>query len=182
MSETISFREIKLEGGCLIIRPERQDLGKAMAVVRKHKDKLYDLEVKEHRKKRSLDANAYAWVLINKIADALRITPIEIYRQAIQNVSGNYEVIPIKEEAVDHFKKVWEAQGLGWPCVDMGKSKLVDTVTSEPITVQVLSRCNRCRYSLTTWCRTAELWTSRSNPMKRSHRSWGHGNEKRHQS
>ena len=124
MSETISFREIKLEGGCLIIRPERQDLGKAMAVVRKHKDKLYDLEVKEHRKKRSLDANAYAWVLINKIADALRITPIEIYRQAIQNIGGNYEVIPIKAEAADHFKRVWEAKGLGWPCVDMGKSKI----------------------------------------------------------
>lgn len=124
MSETISFREIKLEGGCLIIRPEREDLGKAMAVVRKHKDKLYDLEVKEHRKKRSLDANAYAWVLINKIADALRITPKEIYRQAIQNVGGNYEILPVKAEAAEHFKQVWEAQGLGWPCVDMGKSKI----------------------------------------------------------
>ena len=124
MSETISFREIKLEGGCLIIRPEREDLGKAMAVVRKHKDKLYDLEVKEHRKKRSLDANAYAWVLINKIADALRITPVEIYRQAIQNVGGNYEILPVKAEAAEHFKQVWEAQGLGWPCVDMGKSKI----------------------------------------------------------
>ena len=124
MSETISFREIKLEGGCLIIRPEREDLGKAMAVVRKHKDRLYDLEVKEHRKKRSLDANAYAWVLINKIADALRITPKEIYRQAIQNVGGNYEILPVKSEAAEHFKQVWEAQGLGWPCVDMGKSKI----------------------------------------------------------
>lgn len=125
MSETISFREIKLEGGCLIIRPERGDLGKAMAVMRKHKaGRLYDIEVKEHRKKRSLDANAYAWVLINKIADALRITPKEIYRQAVQNIGGNYEVIPIKLEAAEHFKQVWEAQGLGWPCVDMGKSKL----------------------------------------------------------
>ena len=95
-----------------------------MAVVRKHKDRLYDLEVKEHRKKRSLDANAYAWVLINKIADALRITPKEIYRQAIQNVGGNYEILPVKAEAAEHFKQVWEAQGLGWPCVDMGKSKL----------------------------------------------------------
>ena len=124
MSETISFREVKLEGGWLMVKPEREDLGKAMAVVRKHKDRLYDLVVKEHQKKRSLDANAYAWVLINKLADVLRITPLEIYRQAILNVSGNYEVIPIKEEAVDHFQKIWEAQGLGWPCVDMGKSKL----------------------------------------------------------
>ena len=124
MSETITFREVKLEGGWLMVKPERDDLGKAMAVVRKHKDRLYDLEVKEHRKKRSLDANAYAWVLINKLADALRITPIEIYRQAIQNVGGNYEILPVKEEAAEHFKQVWEAQGLGWPCVDMGKSKI----------------------------------------------------------
>jgi hypothetical protein len=124
MSETISFREVKLEGGWLMVKPEREDLGKAMAVVRKHKDRLYDLEVKEHRKKRSLDANAYAWVLINKIADALRITPKEIYRQAIQNVGGNYEILPVKTEAAEHFKQVWEAQGLGWPCVDMGKSKI----------------------------------------------------------
>ena len=124
MSETISFREVKLEGGWLMVKPERDDLGKAMAVVRKHKDKLYDLEIKEHRKKRSLDANAYCWVLINKIADALRITPVEIYRQAIQNVGGNYEILPVKEEAAEHFKQVWQAQGLGWPCVDMGKSKI----------------------------------------------------------
>ena len=124
MSETISFRHIKLEGGWLMVKPEPETLGKAMVIVRSHKDKLYDLEVKEHRKKRSLDANAYAWVLINKLAEAMRIAPIEVYRQAIQNVGGNYEVIPIKEEAADHFKQVWEAQGLGWPCMDMGKSKL----------------------------------------------------------
>lgn len=124
MAETISFREVKLEGGWLMVKPEREDLGKAMAVVRKHKDRLYDLEVKEHRQKRSLDANAYCWVLINKIADAMRITPKEIYRQAIQNIGGNYEIIPIKEEAAERFRQIWESQGLGWPCVDMGKSKI----------------------------------------------------------
>lgn len=124
MSETISFREVKLEGGWLMVRPEREDLGKAMSVVRKHKDRLYDLEVREHRKKRSLDANAYAWVLIDKLADAMRITPKEIYRQAIVNIGGNCEVIPIKEEAAERFKQIWENQGLGWPCVDMGKSKI----------------------------------------------------------
>lgn len=124
MSETISFREVKLEGGWLMVRPEREDLGKAMSVVRKHKDRLYDLEVREHRKKRSLDANAYAWVLIDKLADAMRITPKEIYRQAIQNIGGNCEIIPIKEEAAERFKQIWENQGLGWPCVDIGKSKI----------------------------------------------------------
>lgn len=124
MSKTITFGEMKLEGGWLMVRPERQDMGKAMQLVRNRKRMLYDLEVREHRKKRSLDANAYAWVLIGNIADALRMPPTEIYRQAIQNVGGNYEVIPVKAEAAEHFKQIWEAKGLGWPCVDMGKSKI----------------------------------------------------------
>ena len=124
MSKTITFGEMKLEGGWLMVKPEKEDLGKAMHLVRNRKKMLYDLEVKEHRKKRSLDANAYAWVLINKLADYLRMPPTEIYRQAIQNVGGNYEVIPIKAEAAEHFKKIWESKGLGWPCVDMGKSKI----------------------------------------------------------
>ena len=81
MSETISFRDVKLEGGWLMVKPEREDLGKAMSVVRKHKNKLYSLTVKEHQKKRSLDANAYCWVLINKLAD---VHPSLELRQDIQ--------------------------------------------------------------------------------------------------
>jgi hypothetical protein len=88
------------------------------------KPKVYDLTVREHRKKRSLDANAYAWVLIGKLADVMRIPPTLVYTNTIQNIGGNYEVIPIREEAVDKFKEVWTKQGLGWPCVDMGPSKI----------------------------------------------------------
>lgn len=124
MAETITFREMKLEAGWLMVKPEREDLGKAMAAVRKHKDRLYDLEVKEHRKKRSLDANAYAWFLINKLADVMRLPPSEVYRQAIQDIAGNSEILPVKEEAVEQFKQAWSCHGIGWICRDMGKSKL----------------------------------------------------------
>ena len=124
MAETITFREMKLEAGWLMVKPEREDLGKAMVAVRKHKDRLYDLEVKEHRKKRSLDANAYAWFLINKLADVMRLPPSEVYRQAIQDIAGNSEILPVKEEAVEQFKQAWSCHGIGWICRDMGKSKL----------------------------------------------------------
>lgn len=124
MSETISFREVKLEGGWLMVRPVREDMGKAMSIVRKHKDRRYDLEIKEHRQKRSLDANAMAWSLINQIADVLRIPPVEVYRQAIQDISGNSEIVPIKEGAVEQFKQAWSHHGIGWICRDMGKSKI----------------------------------------------------------
>ncbi len=124
MSETISFREVKMEGGWLMVKPTMEDRGKAMSIVRKHKDKLYDLTVKEHQKKRSLDANAYCWVLINKLADVMRIPPTEVYRQAIQEISGNNEIIPVKQEAVEQFKQAWASHGLGWICRDMGRSKI----------------------------------------------------------
>lgn len=124
MSEAITFREIKLEGGCLIIRPEKQDLGKAMALVRKHKDKLYSLEVKEYRKKRSLDANAYAWVLIHKLAAVMRMTPEEVYLLNIPKVGNNFTPICVREQDVERFKKSWQANGLGWPVVDLGLSQV----------------------------------------------------------
>ena len=124
MAEELTFTEAKLEAGWLMVKPIREDMGKAMAIVRKMKPKAYDLTVKEHRKKRSLDSNAYAWTLIGKLAEVMRITPTEVYVNAIKNIGGNYEVIPISEEAVDKFTEVWKKQGLGWPCVDMGPSKI----------------------------------------------------------
>ena len=36
-------------------------------------NKKYDVDIKEHREKRSLDANAYCWVLIGKLAAKLRV-------------------------------------------------------------------------------------------------------------
>ncbi len=124
MGDSIRFREIKLEGGWLMVRPEREDMGKAMALVRKHREKLYDLEVKEHRKKRSLDANAYAWVLIHKLAEAMKLTPEEVYLQQIPNVGNNYTPMCVREQDVDRFRKSWMSNGIGWPVKDLGPSNV----------------------------------------------------------
>ena len=95
MSKTITFQEIKLEGGWLMVKPEREDLGKAMNMVRNRKRILYDLEVKEHRKKRSLDANAMAWKLLGELAAVMKVPSEEIYRDYIRDVGGNYEIVPV---------------------------------------------------------------------------------------
>ena len=42
-------------------------------------------EVKEYHEKRSLSANAYAWALINKIADALRKSKEDVYFQMLKD-------------------------------------------------------------------------------------------------
>ena len=45
-----------------------------------------DIEVKKHRKKRSLDANAYAWILMTKIANHsdIRSSKEEVYEEMLQ--------------------------------------------------------------------------------------------------
>ena len=43
------------------------------------KDKVLNLTVKEYKEKRSLDANAYFYVLVNKIAEELKISDREVH-------------------------------------------------------------------------------------------------------
>lgn len=124
MADSITFREMKLEGGWLMVKPSREDLGAAMALVRKHRDKLYSLEIREHRKKRSLDANAYAWVLIHKLAEAMRLSPEEVYLLNIPKVGENYTPMCVREQDVERFKKSWQSNGLGWPVMDLGPSQV----------------------------------------------------------
>lgn len=85
-------------------------------------DKTKKYEVKEYKERRSLDANAYAWVLLGKLQDKLHISKEEIYRDLIRNI-GSYEVIPIKNEAVNKFRQAWSKNGLGW-ITETTKSKL----------------------------------------------------------
>jgi hypothetical protein len=75
----------------------------------------YEIVPAEKKKKRrSNDANAYAWVLIHQIAAKLRIPPIDVYRNAILNTGGVTEsVICIAEEAAEQFRRSWESGHLG---------------------------------------------------------------------
>ncbi len=84
-------------------------------------DKL-SIEIKKYRKNRSLDANAYMWVLISKLEEKINISKDIIYKDAIRNI-GVYEVIPVKNEAVERFTEAWTKNGLGWVC-ETTKSKL----------------------------------------------------------
>jgi hypothetical protein len=43
------------------------------------KDTKYDIKIDKHRNKRSLDANAYSWVLQTEIANVLRISKEEVH-------------------------------------------------------------------------------------------------------
>jgi hypothetical protein len=121
MTEAI-FRNAKMESGKLIIDMPPEHRGAVMGFLRTKKDKDYVITIKEHRKKRSNDANALAWEIIGNLADFLRVPPVVIYKQAIQSVPDNYEILQVRECAYRKFKENWEAQGLGWPCILLGRA------------------------------------------------------------
>lgn len=76
--------------------------------------KVYDVEIKEHREKRSLDANAYCWVLLDKLAEALDTTKEELYRGYVRKV-GPYKDFDLSEDEAKTFRVAWERLGQGWP-------------------------------------------------------------------
>lgn len=84
------------------------------------KEEIY--EVKRYRKKRSLNANGYAWKLCSEIAKILGISKEEVYKKIIKE-TGEFEIVPIKKEAVEKFISAWTRNGIGWMC-DVQKSKL----------------------------------------------------------
>jgi hypothetical protein len=59
-----------------------QEVAGAEEIIAKGKE--LDVEIKQYRQKRSLDANSYAWVLITKIADVLKSSKEEIYIEMLK--------------------------------------------------------------------------------------------------
>lgn len=98
--------------------------GKARQVLDALKEgKSYDVEIREHREKRSLDANAYFWVLADRLAEKTRIPKTDIYRSYIREIGGNHEVVCVADSAVEKLRSGWEHNGLGWQ-TDTMPSKL----------------------------------------------------------
>nr|DAE57305.1 MAG TPA: NinB protein [Caudoviricetes sp.]DAJ16234.1 MAG TPA: NinB protein [Podoviridae sp. ct13o21]DAP50341.1 MAG TPA: NinB protein [Caudoviricetes sp.] len=73
-----------------------------------------DVTVKKHREKRSLDANAYFWVLVDRLAEKTRIPKTDIYRRYIREIGGNHEMVCVIDSAVKKLRNGWEHNGLGW--------------------------------------------------------------------
>jgi hypothetical protein len=84
--------------------------------------KLLAIEVSQQKKKRSLDANSYAWLLIGKIADVLRTSKEEIYIKMLTRYGQREkQLISIiaEEEAL---KMIYRA--VDNHCCEVGESEL----------------------------------------------------------
>lgn len=113
---------VDASGSWLKIKPEFPAQAQTISGVLEPQKK-YTMVIKEFRKKRSLDANAYAWVLMNKLADKLNMGVRDLYRHYIPDIPENSQVVCVPTEAVEKLQSGWAHNGIGW-CSDTLKSKL----------------------------------------------------------
>lgn len=76
-------------------------------------DKLA-VEIKQFKQRRSLDANAYCWVLIDRLAEKIKASKEDIYRQYVRSIGGNSEVVCVKNNALERLCQGWRRNGIGW--------------------------------------------------------------------
>jgi len=77
-------------------------------------EKPVSVEIKKAAAKRSRDANAFAWVLIDKIAEKTRIAKKDVYRAAIREIGGVSETVCVQDKAVERLCDGWQKNGIGW--------------------------------------------------------------------
>ncbi|MBX4259762.1 hypothetical protein KTC96_24870 (plasmid) [Clostridium estertheticum] len=71
------------------------------------KGKELTVEVKQYRKHRSMDSNAYMWVLLSKMADVMKTTKDELYLQILERY-GVFTHVVVKPNVVGRVKAEWK--------------------------------------------------------------------------
>lgn len=72
------------------------------------------VDLKKFRQKRSLDANAYCWTMLDKLAEAVGRGKTDLYRNYIREIGGNSETVCVVNKAAQKLREGWEHNGLGW--------------------------------------------------------------------
>jgi len=90
-------------------------VGKADEVIKwllnQDREKLF--EIKPYRQKRSLNANAYAWVLINEMANSLRTSKDEVYQEMLKRYGQSKVISVLSDIDISRFVKYYEEIGKG---------------------------------------------------------------------
>ena len=74
----------------------------------------YNLSLTRASKKRSMDANAYMWVLCDKIAQVIKVTKEEVYRRAIREAGVFEDVVVLEGEPCAFLISTWGNNGIGF--------------------------------------------------------------------
>lgn len=99
-------------------------ISKAVDELVKRGDEVIDIEIKKHREKRSLDANAYFHLLVDKMSKALRVTADEVKQRLVCDYGseGVYVRLPatanIASFGVRYYRTIGESKDTKKPCID----------------------------------------------------------------
>lgn len=104
----------------------RQDVYNAVNAI-SGSEKPFVLSIEQQKKRRSLNANAYCWVLCQKIAEKVGATKEAVYRKNISEV-GSFEVVEVSSAAVPRFIERWHSNGLGWIAEPYGEKNGFTTI------------------------------------------------------
>ena len=77
------------------------------------RDAEIEVEIKKAHKLRSLEANRYAWALIDQIAAKLHKRRSEVYLEAVRDIGGVSRQAIMDADAVVPFREIWATYGLG---------------------------------------------------------------------
>lgn len=139
-----------------------------------------NLNVKKYYKKRSLDANAYAWVLLGEIQKVMNIPKETIYKDLIKCI-GDYEIIPVKENAVERFCTAWGKNGLGW-ITETTPSKLkgyTNVIVYYGSSTYDTNQMARLIDLIIQECQQLGIETRPADEIERLIKLWGDANDKR---
>lgn len=106
------------QGELILTLTRKQDISELKQLIAD--SKLLAVEIKQHREKRSLDSNSYAWVLISKIAEALKTSKEEVYIEVLKRYGRREpQLLSVVADAVDMIYRATSGH-----CVEVGESEL----------------------------------------------------------
>lgn len=79
------------------------------AELEKLKDKELDVELKVHREKRSLDANACLWACLSELAGVLGTTKWDMYLRELKDYGGKFVTVRVLKNVLPELQQLYRA-------------------------------------------------------------------------
>lgn len=96
----------------IVSKNQKQAVGKLIETLKDNVKEMV-LSIAKPKKKRSKDANSYLWILCQAIAEKTGSTKEIVYIENVKAV-GQFEILPVRNEAVESWISIWKRRGLGW--------------------------------------------------------------------
>jgi hypothetical protein len=127
----------------------------------------------QYREKRSLDANAYLWTLLQKLAETLHTDKWTLYLKMLKRY-GQFTYIVVKPSAVEGVKKQWrECEEVGE--IDVNGTKAVQMLCYYGSSTYDTKEMSVLIDGVVSECKDLDIETLTPDEITRMKESWGVG-------